>query len=422
MTVKREATPKRQQASTLNENLDRLLNEVKDVNPTLVDPLTANLATVCILSFQDYTQPVSLINVGNSGCGKTTVLDLIMPDRDSTLKVLFRCDNFTPASFVSHCSSVKRGRLKDVDLLPRVENKTLITKELAPVFRGGKDDLVKTFAILTAVLDGKGYVSQSGVHGTRGYDYPLVFSWLGATTPLPHSIHALMAQLGGRLLFWNMDSKQQSHQELANFVQDDQFYIAHEYLRGKVNDCLEIHFEKHPPRSVNSSEIEIPQQEAWLLAGYAQVMARMRAAFRITEVHDDKKYIAPVQESEYRIIIMFRYIVRSLALMNGRREVSEDDLRFLRHIALSSMPEQRRKVLKALLEVGSEASTRDLLERVKMSRPTLLEYMEEIGHLGVCSFLRGSNDETSYLSLDKDFLFLLPQYDIEQELTDDLPF
>ncbi len=158
-----------------------------------------------------------------------------------------------------------------------------------------------------------------------------------------------------------------------------------------------------------------------MLAGYAQVMARMRAAFRITEVHDDKKYIAPVQESEYRIIIMFRYIVRSLALMNGRREVSEDDLRFLRHIALSSMPEQRRKVLNALLEVGSEASTQDLLERVKMSKPTLLEYMEEIGHLGVCSFLKGSNDETSYLSLNKDFLFLLPNYDIGQEFTD-LPF
>jgi len=405
----------------LNENLDGLLNEVKDVYPTLVDPLTANLATVCILSFQDYTQPVSLINVGNSGCGKTTVLDLIMPDREETQKVLFRCDSFTPASFVSHSTSVKRDTLEEIDLLPKIENKSLITKELAPIFRGSKEDLLKIFAILTAVLDGKGYVSQSGVHGTRGYDYPLVFSWLGATTPLSKAVHTMMAQLGGRLLFWNMDSKQQSQEELAAFVRDDQFYISHEYLRGKVNDFLEYHFQQYPPRSFNSSEIEIRHGEAWLLAGYAQVMARMRAAFWITEVQHDKKHKEPVQESEYRIIIMFRYIARSLALMNGRREVSEDDLHFLRHIALSSMPEQRRKVLNALLEVGSEASTQDLLEKVKMSKPTLLEYMEEIGHLGVCSFLKGSNQETAYLSLNKDFLFLLPHYDIEQELID-LPF
>jgi len=406
----------------LNESLNGLLNEVEDVYPTLVDPLRANLATVCTLSFQDYTQPVSLINVGNSGCGKTTVLDLIMPDREATQKVLFRCDNFTPASFVSHSTSVKRDTLKDIDLLPKIENKSLITKELAPIFRGSKDDLLKTFAILTAVLDGKGYVSQSGVHGTRGYDYPLVFSWLGATTPLSHAIHTMMAQLGGRLLFWNMDSKQLSHEELAAFVNDEQFYVAHEYLRGKVNDFLEYHFQQYPPRSFSSSEIDIGHTEAWLLAGYAQVMARMRAAFRITEVKDDKKHVEPVQESEYRIIIMFKYIVRSLALVNGRKQVVEDDLRFLRHIALSSMPEQRRKVLNALLEVGSEASTKQLLEKVKMSKPTLLEYMEEIGHLGVCSFLKGSNDETSYLSLNKDFLFLLPHYDIEQELTENLPF
>ncbi|MDA2924123.1 hypothetical protein MYX65_05615 [Acidobacteria bacterium AH-259-L09] len=402
-----------------SENLDGLLGEVKGVYPTLVGALTANLATVGILCFQDYTQPVSLINVGNSGCGKTTVLDLIMPDRESTQEVLFRCDNFTPASFVSHATNVKKRQLKEIDLLPKIENKTLVTKELAPVFRGNKDDLLKTFAILTAVLDGQGYVSQSGVHGTRGYDRRLVFSWLGATTPLSQAVHAMMAQLGGRLLFWNMDSKPHSHDELAAFVQDDQFYISHEYLRGKVNDFLEAHFEKYPPRSVNSSEIEIDDREAWLLAGYARVLARMRSAFRITEVKDDKKHTEPVQESEYRIIVMFKSIVRSLALMNGRRAVSEDDLRFIRHIALSSMPEQRRKILKTLLEVGDEASTQDLLEKVDMSRPTLLGYMEEIGHLGVCSFHKGSHDSVSYLSLNEEFCFLLPE---KGEQPEDVPF
>ena len=406
----------------MSESLGALLNEVEGVYPTLVDALTVNLATVGILCFRDYTQPVSLINVGNSGCGKTTVLDMIMPDREDTREVLFRCDNFTPASFVSHSTSVKRDTLKEIDLLPKIENKCLITKELAPIFRGSKEDLLKTFAILTAVLDGKGYVSQSGVHGTRGYEYPLVFSWLGATTPLSHAVHTMMAQLGGRLLFWNMDSKQQSQEELAAFVRDDQFYISHEYLGGRVNDFLEHHFQLYPPRSFNSSEIEIGHNEAWLLAGYAQVMARMRAAFRITESGYEKKHTAPIHESEYRLIMMFKYIARSLALMNGRKQVSEDDLQFVRHLALSSMPEQRRKVLKALLEVGSEASTQDLLEKVKMSKPTLLEYMEEIGHLGVCSFFKGGNDETSYLSINEKFLFLLPDYDIGQELTDNIPF
>jgi hypothetical protein len=43
-----------------------------------------------------------------------------------------------------------------------------------------------------------------------------------------------------------------------------------------------------------------------------------------------------------------------------------------------------------------------------MSRPKLLEYMEEIGHLGVCTFYKGNNESGSCLSLNEDFLFLLP--------------
>ena len=73
-------------------------------------------------------------------------------------------------------------------------------------------------------------------------------------------------------------------------------------------------------------------------------------------------------------------------------------------------------IARALLEVGSEASTQNLLEEVKMSQPTLLGCMEEIGNLGVCSFLKGSNEETAYLLLNKDLWFLLPDYHIEQEL------
>ncbi len=34
--------------------------------------------------------------------------------------------------------------------------------------------------------------------------------------------------------------------------------------------------------------------------------------------------------------------------------------------------------------------TNEVIERTKMSRPTALHYMEELGHLGVVSFKNGS--------------------------------
>ena len=70
-----------------------------------------------------------------------------------------------------------------MDSLPQLANKVLVTKELTPIFRGREDELKENFATLTAVLDGKGFTSNSGVQRKRGYEQSIVFNWLGATTP-----------------------------------------------------------------------------------------------------------------------------------------------------------------------------------------------------------------------------------------------
>ena len=86
---------------------------------------------------------------------------------------IYRCDTFSPKAFVSHAANVKVEQLKNIDLLPKIDLKLLITKELAPVFRGKQDELIDRFSILISVLDGRGFVSSSGSRGTRGYDYPI---------------------------------------------------------------------------------------------------------------------------------------------------------------------------------------------------------------------------------------------------------
>ena len=67
------------------------------------------------------------------------------------------------------------------------------------------------------------------------------------------------------------------------------------------------------------------------------------------------------------------------------------------------MPEQRRLVFQALVESGGEMTTDEVIKRTKMSRPTALHYMEELGHLGVVSFERGS---PSVISLNPQFDWL----------------
>jgi hypothetical protein len=44
-----------------------------------------------------------------------------------------------------------------------------LTPELAPTFASKDDDLVQILGIITRVVDGHGYFSNSGAHGGRGY-------------------------------------------------------------------------------------------------------------------------------------------------------------------------------------------------------------------------------------------------------------
>src|SRR2546426_8346289 len=83
--------------------------------------------------------------------GKTIVLNFF-----DVPELVYTTDNFTPAAFVTHASNVKRQDLDRVDLLPRIRYRTLIARDLAPLFGAKKDDVTKSLGILTRVLDGQG--------------------------------------------------------------------------------------------------------------------------------------------------------------------------------------------------------------------------------------------------------------------------
>lgn len=146
--------------------------------PKLVPAVEACLANVCALLLKDLSTCPSLVLVGPPSSVKTTPLDFI----DTTF--IYISDNFTPASFVSHAANVERDKLeKNVDLLPKLRGKVLMVKDFAPIFSKRPDDLEAAVGVLTRMLDGRGYMSDSGIHGQRGYKGDYRFAILAATTP-----------------------------------------------------------------------------------------------------------------------------------------------------------------------------------------------------------------------------------------------
>ncbi len=69
-----------------------------------------------------------------------------------------------------------------------------MTKELAPIFRGREEELKENFSTLISVLDGKGFTSDTGMRGQRGYKDIIIFNWLWQHF-LPPATHRLIPNL-----------------------------------------------------------------------------------------------------------------------------------------------------------------------------------------------------------------------------------
>ena len=134
----------------------------------------------------------------------------------------------------------------------------MLTKELSPLFRGDFKEMQKNFSVLTSVLDGKGYVSESGTHGERSYTGEYLFNWIGATTPFSDRVYELMAQLGNRMYFYEIISVDLKEDDLCEFAKKNGGDTALKECQKIVNDFVDGHFHRYPLKSVDPASLTIP--------------------------------------------------------------------------------------------------------------------------------------------------------------------
>jgi hypothetical protein len=343
--------------------------------------IKAAIGLIASMSLQRRDNCAVLVFEGASGRGKSIIVRSLMSNAEDTDPIVVRVDNFTAASFVSHAANRTRVELEGIDLLPRIRNKVMLTKELAPVFRDDERSLRQNFARLTTVLDGNGYQSCSGSQGQRGYDGDYIFNWIGATTPIPEQTHRVMAQLGNRILFYEVAGQEASREELLRFSEQYQGGAAVEECRAAVGGFLQGYFADCPINSVNPDDMLIPLDIRGELIDYAELISYGRV-----ELFDhDGEYETGTREGPQRVILLLTMIAQGMALADGRREVSPDDLRIIRHVALSSIPPKRRELLNALLAAGGTQDAASVEAALDVSRTTALRRMKELAATGLCT-------------------------------------
>ena len=177
-------------------------DEISKHFPEFVLPAEIALSVLCQLLIEDISNPFGLVFIGMPSSGKTITLNFFSELTD----LVYTTDNFSPASFVSHASNVKREQLEKIDLLPRIKDKVLIVRDLAPILGKRDDDLLTCMGYLTRVFDGEGLQIDSGLHGQRGYTGDYLFMFLAASTPIAPRVWKVMGNFGSRLFFFYVNS------------------------------------------------------------------------------------------------------------------------------------------------------------------------------------------------------------------------
>lgn len=296
-------------------------------------PLEVVLSTVGAAMLKDVDHCIGLIIVGEPGGRKSTTLELLGSEDP-----IFTEHRFTPASFVSHDATKKDEELKKIDLLPQIRHKILVIPELAPLFGQRYEDLVNDISILTAVMDGKGYWSHSGVHGRRGYEGDYRFAMIGATTPLGHKAWQALGKLSSRWIFYRLEEASSEYKDLRiNFSENKAACqaIVQAYIKDLWKGFGTVSWNR-----TNDAEV-------WstLLNWSASAMSKWRG---LVQRQNSTGYNPPVIEVPDRLRETLYALARGHALLWGRQQIAWDDVHFVIYLNETNMPEDRLRLFRVL--------------------------------------------------------------------------
>jgi len=341
--------------------------------PDLWPYAEACASTVAILLIKD-ALPFALVLQGVPGCGKSTTLSFFDEFVHS-----HRTDKFTPASFVSHAPQKSKKELEQVDLLPKLKDKVLITSDLNPLFGLIPERLKENLSTLTRVLDGRGLTTESGVHGTRGYSGDYMFTWIAATTPIPYAVWNLFGNLGARMYFYEVGTERKTVDEHLKEMRKSTY-------RQRVKECNKatLQFLKNVWQTgeVEWNPKEDPEEVLLRIIQLALLLVRLRGKVNVAVKEDysgEKTYFStPTIEHADRAREALYNLAKGHAIIQGRKQLTIKDLPLAIEVTLSSAPYDRVNAFKYLLKKEGSVTTSDLMRDLKCSRRTAIRSMKTL--------------------------------------------
>jgi hypothetical protein len=332
-------------------------------------------------------------------------------------------DNFSARAFVSHNTSVKKEQLPEIDLLPKLKNKMFLTPELAPMFAAKDDDLLQVLTIITRVIDGHGYFSNSGAHGGRGYDSPMMFVWIGAAVDIPRKVHKHLSTLGPKLYFLRLPK------EFYNNPEDEYLKQIKGIDFGKkvsaIHDALFGYlkwFELCPNTATEQSsglqkiewdDYKDDEESNRYIIRLGRLLGHLRASVPTWDTSHSQgseyAYSIATIEEPTRAITQLSNLARGHALSQGRTFITKEDIPIVVKVVLSTASIERVTVFDLLLAHGGKLQTPVIVDSLNVSSPTALRTMTEFKAIGLVNMDTKATESAhvTEITLKSDFSWFL---------------
>jgi len=363
---------------------------IKNNFPELLFPAEFGLSIIAQILIKEITNPFSLVYVDVPSAGKTIAINFFSEIEGLT----YATDKFTPASFVSNATNVKKEKLEEVDLLPKLKYKMFLIRDLSTIFSKRDEDLNECLGILTRVLDGEGFNADTGVHGKRHYVGEYLFMILAGSTPIPPRVWKMMGSLGSRLFFLNMGARDKSEEELADQITTLSHKEKEKICRSATKDFLLTLWHKYPD-GVDWDKQQDDRELIKIITRCAKLLAKLRGVIVVWKELDHEgnqySYNPPIIEKADRITQLFYNLCRGHALVSGKTQIDKGDLKLIVELAIDSCPTMRAKLFRKLLNNNGIMKTSEVRDALKCSEPTALKEMATLEILDICHINQDSS-------------------------------
>ncbi|MFA6273559.1 MAG: bifunctional DNA primase/polymerase [Candidatus Paceibacterota bacterium] len=347
----------------------------------IINKETLKIVMAVVISAQRrLNPPLWMFLIGVPSSFKTELVGLF-----SAMDEVYTLDTLTENAFAS--GYVPPDGSETQDLLPLLDNKSFIIKDLNTLFSMNEEVVKKILGDLTSIFDGK----FQKFTATRGLiSYSALFSMIGCITPsilIKHYNYA--TQLGPRFFFLRLPELTKEEMQISFKKSWNETNRKRKILKTRQlvsSYCAQL-IKKIIEPSKNTETEEIRNK----INCIAQFICNARgiAITKKTDFSNEKgnkiEYYEIIDwqvEHPWRILNQIKELLRILSFIHDKTIVDEEEIKTIRPIILSTMPVDRAEVLSILVKQCGLSAT-ELAGKIRKSTKTIRRTLKELEALGI---------------------------------------